>query len=126
MRPHLRRALDPVLRDLVAAGVPGPRFDDVVWQTASRTESCMLRWPDGSGVGLYVDLDRSEAERTADVADQLQDSVVETFRDHTSWPPCPDHPANHPMTAVVVDGSPRWACPATGRAVAVVGRWGER
>ena len=123
MGPHLAAALAPVLRDLEACAAPIPRVEESDWQDWPGAESAMLWDVDGSAAGAWVDTTLTPAEQVAMLADQVQDWAVESVRRGTSsnWPPCPDHPANHPLGARVVDAVATWCCPASGRAVVPIG-----
>lgn len=120
---HLALALDRVLRDLT--GLPAPRVEPSDWQTWPGAESAILRTPDGSGVGVFVDPALAPAEQVVQLADQVQEWAVEELcaaRQPTNWPRCPVHPDNHPMAPVLVDGAASWCCPRSGRAVVEIGR----
>lgn len=123
MGPHLDAALALVMRDLEACLAPIARIEESDWQTLPGAESAMLWDVDGSATGVWVDTTLPPAEQAAIVADQVQEWAVESVRRGTSsnWPPCPDHPANHPLTATVVDAAATWCCPASGRPIAPVG-----
>jgi hypothetical protein len=123
---HLHRALAPVLHDLEATGAPVPRVEGSDWQDWPGAESALLWSADRSGAGVWVDTDRSDAEQVAMLADQAQDWVVEELAraGSTNWPPCPDHPDNHPLTAGVHHGTASWSCPTSGRVVSEIGRLG--
>lgn len=115
----LRESIAPVLRDLVHAGLVAPRFDDDDWVGDRDYVSCMMWSSDGSGSGLSVRRAATSAERVADAADQVQEWVIEDqlrASGRTNWPPCPSHPASHPLQAAVVESHAMWMCPA-GRSV---------
>jgi hypothetical protein len=125
MLVHLNRALEPVLRDLTAAGVPLPRVEESDWQTIEGAESAMLWSTDGSGMGVWVDPQASQMEQVAMLADQVQDWAFEELAGTgapTSWPRCPEHPDHHPMEAAVADRTAVWRCPASGRPASEIGR----
>lgn len=119
----LESALVPVLRDMRTAGVPEPDVRDDDWANDPAIATAMLWSVDGSGTGLRVDRDVPEPDRIAIVADQVQEWVIEELwpTAPTNWPPCPDHPGTHPLTAKVVNGAAIWACPADGSPVVAVG-----
>lgn len=120
---HLAWALDRVLRDLT--GLPAPRVEPSDWQTLPEAESAYLRLPDGSSTGVFVDAALAPAEQVVQLADQVQEWAVEELcaaRQPTNWPRCPDHPDNHPMAPVVVDGRATWCCPRSGRAAVEIGQ----
>lgn len=113
-----------VLRDFNAMGVPDPRVEDKDWTDDPRVSSVFLWSADGTGRGISVDLTISGAEQIAWVADQVQEWAVEgLWLGKSNWPPCPDHPNNHPLTPDVVDETPRWVCPTNARPFAIVGEW---
>lgn len=123
MGPHLDAALALVVRDLATCFAPSPRIEESDWQTWPGAESAMLRDVDGSGTGVWVDTTLPPAEQSAMVADQVQDWAVDSVRrgDRSNWPPCPAHPANHPLEAVAVDGVAVWRCPRSAQVVAEIG-----
>jgi hypothetical protein len=123
---ELARALAPVMQDLTTTGAPVPRVVDDGWAEGPTTASAMLWSSDGSGAGVSVTLGISRAEQVADVADKVQEWAVEALWPSapTNWPPCPHHPATHPLTAEVRDDAARWCCPKDGTAVAVIGTLG--
>lgn len=121
----LRESIDPVLRDLAHAALAAPRFDDDDWVGDRDYVSCMMWSADGSGSGLSVRRAATSAERVADAADQVQEWVIEDQlweSGHTNWPPCPSHPASHPLQATVVELRAVWTCPADHSVVRPVGR----
>ncbi len=116
----LTESLDPVLRDLAHAALAAPRFDDDDWVGDRDYVSCMMWSADGSGSGLSVRRAVEPAERVANAADQVQEWVIEDQlwnSGRTNWPPCPNHPDNHPLQATVVESHAMWTCP-TDRSVA--------
>jgi hypothetical protein len=56
---------------------------------------------------------------TMELADRLQDDVIETWR--KVWPECPGHP--HPMKPTLIDRTASWACPAALSGIARIGDW---
>jgi hypothetical protein len=123
MNEVLGQALDLVLRDIRSTGVPEPDVRDDGWPDDEDNASASLWSRDGSGVGVRVHLAASEADRVAQVADQLQEWVIEELWGHapTNWPRCPHHPDNHPLRASTRDRSAVWVCPAEGTAFSPVG-----
>ena len=86
--------------------------------------ACMMRDADGSATGLAVDRYAPVADRVASAADQVQEVVIEGQLwelGQTTWPPCPAHPARHPLQAAVVDSLAFWVCPADRSVVATIG-----
>jgi hypothetical protein len=122
VHPSLRRALQPVLRDLRTTGGPVPEIIDEEWTDWPGDAGAYLRGPD-SVVGVRVLVHQPPAEQVAEVADQVQDWAVEALRGTapTNWPRCPSHPRTHPLRAEARADGPWWVCPADGTAVAVVG-----
>jgi hypothetical protein len=88
-----------------------------------RIETAMLSSPYGSGIGIHVDADAPGAERVAIVADQVQERVIEELwgQAATNWPPCPNHPDGHPLSASPGDGIAVWVCPHDGMPFSLVG-----
>jgi hypothetical protein len=119
----LVQALDPVLRDIRSTGVPEPDVRDGDWADDGDNASAFLWSRDGSGVGVRVGLAGSEADRVVQVADQLQEWVIEELWGHapTNWPRCPHHPDRHPLQASARDRSAVWVCPAGGTAFSPIG-----
>jgi hypothetical protein len=117
-------ALDLIVHDLVAGGVPVPRVEHTAWQDWEPAESVMLFAADGSGQGVWLDLVLQQAEGLAHLADQVQDWAVEELAPRgrpTNWPVCPDHPDNHPLRAAVENNRAVRACPAGGTASSPIG-----
>lgn len=117
--------LDVVLWDLRTSGLPSPRVEPSDWQSWEPSESATLYAPDGSGMGVWVDLSAGTAQQLADLADQVQEWAVEELcrvRLPTSWPRCEAHPDNHPLQARVRKGNAVWACPKKGAADVLVGQ----
>jgi hypothetical protein len=124
---QLRRALEPVLHDLRAAGGPLPaRVEDADWADDPGTASAMLWSSDGSGMGVQVQREQPFADQVAWLADQVQEWAVEDLwgTAPTNWPPCPRHPTTHPLQVGVVSGAAWWSCPRDGVPVAQVGSLG--
>jgi hypothetical protein len=116
-------ALGPVLRDLRATGVPEPEIRDEDWADDPELATAMLCSPDGGCTGARVDRSEPEPHRIAMMADQVQEWVIEELwpTAPTNWPPCPDHPETHPLTAKVAHGGAMWTCPADGSPFVAVG-----
>ena len=67
-------------------------------------------------------------QRIASVADQVQEWAVEELcavGRPTNWPPSPQHPHSHPLSAVVQEGQAVWSCPKTGYVPAGIGQLGQ-
>lgn len=74
--------------------------------------------------GLAVDRYAPVEDRVTSAADQVQEVVIEGQLwelGQTTWPPCPAHPARHPLQAAVVDSLAFWVCPADRSVVATIG-----
>ncbi|MGY2064966.1 hypothetical protein [Blastococcus sp. SYSU DS0619] len=123
MHPQLVRALDPVLRDLRAGGLPVDRIAASDWPGDDGVAGAMLWRADGTGAGVSVVLDRPIAEQVAHVADMVHDWAIDGLwgTERTDWPPCPDHPGTHPLRVERSGSEVRWSCPRTGRGVCRVG-----
>lgn len=74
-----------------------------------------LGYPDGSSVTVFLAADLDDARAVAELAGQLQDSVLE-FTGGTPAPRCPVAGHGHPAVAEVVDGTACWTCPSGGPA----------
>jgi hypothetical protein len=61
--------------------------------------------------------DRSDAEVLADVAELVQEVVIDELQG--AWPTCPGHP--HPAEPAVVSGTAVWACMLRSRPVVIAG-----
>lgn len=120
----LHEALEPILRDLRAAGLDEPRIEERDWAGDPERPSAMLWTRDGSASGVSVLRSATAAERVVAVTDQVQEWAIEGQlwgEGPTNWPRCPHHPGNHPMQAATVNDSAVWVCPATDEVVALVG-----
>lgn len=117
------QALEPVLRDIRASGAPVPRIGDEDWAADPEVASAMLFSDDSNGAGFRVRLGGPAADRIADVADQVQDWVIDELMGTTAtnWPPCPHHPDSHPLRAAVHDGVATWLCPSDATPFSPVG-----
>lgn len=124
MDDQLSRALPPVLHDLRATGGPLPGVEDSDWQPAAGAESALLRSPDGSGMGVWVDTAASAADQVSMLSDQVQEWVIEELARlgrPTNWPRCPHHPDTHPMAATADGDRAVWTCPKSGAVVTEIG-----
>ncbi|HEX2895886.1 MAG TPA: hypothetical protein VHO29_17920 [Marmoricola sp.] len=77
MDEALREALEPILRDLRAAGLDEPRVEDHDWAEDPERPSAMLWSRDGSGSGVSVLRSATPSERVTAVADQVQEWAIE-------------------------------------------------
>jgi len=123
VKDMLMLALEPVLRDIRALGAPVPRIGDEDWAEDPQAASAMLLSDDGSAVGFRVRLGDPEADRIAEVADQVQDWVIDELMgtSATNWPPCPNHLQSHRLRVAVRDGVATWVCPSDATAFSAVG-----
>ncbi|MGY1841300.1 MULTISPECIES: hypothetical protein [unclassified Modestobacter] len=126
MDEQLTRALARVLADLSATGAPVPRIEARDWPDDPGRAGAMLWSADGSGQGVAVSLGQPYDQQVAEVADTVQEWAIEALwaSRPTNWPPCPRHPATHPLAATLRDGEAVWACPRDGVAVSAVGALG--
>jgi hypothetical protein len=76
-----------------------------------------------SALGIRLSLDRPEADRVVEVADQVPGWVIDEFMGTgaMNWQPCPFHPDSHPfhpdshpLCAEVRPGVASWVCPSHG------------
>ncbi|MDI5964971.1 hypothetical protein [Streptantibioticus silvisoli] len=68
---------------------------------------------DASSTTVFLPADLADADAVAQLAGQLQDSVLESTGGAPE-PPCPVTGHGHPAVADVVDGTACWTCPAGG------------
>lgn len=119
MTDELAAALAPVLRDLARPdGVRLEVRDD------PRVGHVQVFGPDGSGMGIWVELGAPAAEQVVFVADKVQEWAVEALWSlgrSATWPQCPHHPDSHPLTAVERDGRAVWVCPVLGDEIREIG-----
>src|SRR4051812_11299584 len=76
VRRVIDEVLDVIFKDLAAADIALPRVEPTSWQTWEPSESVMLFAPDGSGMGVWLDLTLPDAQAMAHLADQVQEWVV--------------------------------------------------
>ena len=115
------RALRPVLADLERQH---PGLLRVETTDADPDCSVWLWEADGSGAGLRDSDALAGAEAIVDLADRVQEVVCEALwsvGQPATWPDCPEHPASHPLSPLVVQEEPVWVCPRSNRPVARVG-----
>jgi hypothetical protein len=113
MDEKLAQAVAPLIRDIEAtAGVPAT-IDEESWTPSSAQDPfAVLVLPDG-GTGFSVDPYAPLRERIWQVADVVQQAVIEARAEAglpSNWPRCPDHPTKHPL-ALNADPWPAWCCP---------------
>lgn len=117
-------ALLRVMSDLPPEVSAQMTVDEPTDAERARGTVAWVRDPTGS-VGLPARPDLADAELLADIADLVQDAVVEALPAMgrpAVWPSCPLHPDTHPMTpAITDDGIASWTCPRDGRPQAVIG-----
>ena len=119
----LDAAFLPVITDLRTTGAPVPEIADEDWTDDPTQASAMLRSPDGSASGVRMRLSAAESDRIAEIADQVQEWAIEELWGDadTNWPPCPQHPDTHPLTASSSQGVASWECPVNGTPVCAIG-----
>ena len=126
MHEALAAALDVVLRDVDEPTRRLFTLEDKDWLVDDpRAFGCFLRAVDGSATGVCVSLDDQPGARVSDLADRVQDFMVEALWScglDATWPHCPRHPRGHPLAARSFAGEPVWVCPSTST---VIGRIGE-
>ncbi|MGC4865748.1 hypothetical protein ACLQ3B_09980 [Micromonospora sp. DT53] len=128
MERELAAALEPILSDLGKPGGVQPDLRDEPWRDDPQTASAFLYASDGSGHGIAIDLGLPAVTQIVTLADQVQDWAVEALWSlgrATNWPPCPQHPESHPLTAVVRADRAVWACPTVGTEISAIGTLGS-
>lgn len=121
----IEEALRLVLDDLRAAEGWAPVVDPTPWQPWQPSESVHLAAPDGTGAGAWLNLSLDPESGLAELADQVQDWVVEQLpgmHRPAVWPTCPAHPDSHPRQAVVEYGRAVWTCPRGAAVSTPIGR----
>lgn len=122
---QLYAELDPVLHDIRVTGAIIPDIREEAHGELEGTISAFVGSPFGSsGMGINVRVELPQAERLADLADQVQEWEVEELPGQgksSSWPECPDHPNSHPLSPITRDGQAVWTCPRNGRRIAAIG-----
>jgi hypothetical protein len=122
-RAVLREAVAPVLRDLAATGTSMPVIREEAHEEGDGLVCAWLEGVGGTGQGIRVAPYYPPAERLADLADQVQEWVIEELHatgESPVWPPCPRHP-NHPLQSEVRDEMAVWICPRSGQVVSAIG-----
>jgi hypothetical protein len=124
-RGVIREALAPVLRDLRATGAIVPEVrEEARDDRAGEAVSAWVTSDDGGGMGVWVSLAGSPAERVAQLAEQVQEWEVEQLcwaGRSATWPECPEHPGSHPLEPAVIGGVAEWRCPRSQRAAGTIG-----
>jgi hypothetical protein len=109
-------ALAPLLADLASTAVPLPRLE--LGRGVDGTELVWVRLASGSAVGVWLGAaDETDLERRLRVLDVAHEAVVEDLPSlgrPTNWPPCPEHPDNHPLVISGDGPDVAWACPRGG------------
>jgi hypothetical protein len=111
----LAERLARIVSDLEAtAGVDLTFKDEPHWDHGP---SCMLWEESGSGTGITFQRAANAAEDVAQLADQVQEVVIESRWymgiSPVAWPECPVH-RTHPLEAVARDDEAVWVCPKDG------------
>ena len=130
-RAVLDAAMEPVLRDLRAAGALVPEVRYEAWEDQGPEYVSAFIAPPGETLGsqgVRVTLAHSAAERVADLAEQVQEWEVEALAAAgrpATWPECPEHPASHPLEPVMsADSTAIWRCPRSELPVCAIGELG--
>ncbi len=129
MDEALGEALTAVLRDLANTGSVVPEIRDDDWSVFPGQVTAMLVSPGGWEQGVSAMTGEPLPQRIASVADQVQEWAVEelcSIGRPTNWPPCPQHPHTHPLSACMRDGQAVWSCPRTGYVAAQIGQLGRQ
>jgi hypothetical protein len=124
-RTRFRQTMAPVLRDIEASGAIAPIFEDETSDSVGDDFVSVMVWSaDGTGMGVFVPVEDTAAERVARLADQVQEWEIEELAAvgrPATWPECPDHPDSHPLEPVVADDTAVWRCPRSGHVISQVG-----
>lgn len=116
--PTVMESLEPVIRDIDAAGVLVTTIRPYKWTDDPNIGSVQLVNPTSRNAGLVsVNLSKPQSERIACAADQAQEWLIEENlwgKHPTNWPACPRHPDTHPLKASWDTGQPMWTCPVDG------------
>jgi hypothetical protein len=124
-RGVIREALAPVLRDLQATGAIVPEVrEEARDDRAGEAVAAWVASDDGGGMGVWVSLTGSPAERVAQLAEQLQEWEVEQLcwaGRSATWPECPEHPGSHPLEPAVARDIAVWRCPRSQRVEGTIG-----
>jgi hypothetical protein len=131
-REVLRETSAPVLRDMAASGAIVADIREEAH--ADRGDETVCAWVSGAdgitGVGIWVSLEGSAAERVAELAGQLQEwEIDELWAAGRSaiWPECSEHPDSHPLEpAVDRENGASWRCPWSGDVICAIGALDSR
>ena len=123
MQVKANDALQPVLRDIRATGVPVPTVQ-FTRQEDKDLWLAILTASDESSHGFYIDLSLTRAQLVCSIAESTQEWVFDEMQraGRTNWPQCPLHPRTHPLQAVLSKGIPQWACPSENIAISEIGQ----
>jgi hypothetical protein len=122
----LEQVMTPLMRDIDATAGLAIWLDDQPRKSPpDKYPSALLRTLDGSGTGVYVDRYAPLNDRFNQVEDVVRQAVIEARAEAglpSTWPRCPDHPTQHPLS-LNGDPWPAWCCPwaADGITVAPMG-----
>jgi len=86
-------------------------------------DALVLTTSDGTSI-MFPDETLGQECPIARAADAAHEWIVESLPGQglpSNWPPCPWHPANHPLVIPDDHDEVVWTCPATGTVVARVG-----
>jgi len=115
-----RAAIEPALADLEREHPSLLRFEE----SPNDPEMHARLWDStGAGTGVYLEAHEGP-ELVAEAAGHVQEAAIEAlWREEkpTSWPSCPLHPDNHPLTPAERDGSAVWLCVAAGETFGIIG-----
>ena len=117
----LEEALETVRSDVHATGLPGPvRLVVPEWSETARVES----WGGGYGstTGIAPEIGSNPLWALVAVADETQDSVMETIEG--VWPVCPTHQLG--AHSREYEGQAVWWCNGDGgHLIAAIGQWND-
>jgi hypothetical protein len=121
---RLATALRALLADLTTSGVPRPHV--TAGPPSAGEVTVVLRWTDGDAPVLAVRAADTEAERLADLAEQVQRARPAAVTGPgagtaIAWPVCRRHPGAHPLAASVRRRRAVWVCPQRDSTVAEIG-----
>ncbi len=126
----LQSALAPILRDIRATGAIMPVI--VPEAHEDRGEGYVCAWitfGTRDGTGIWVPVAGPAANRVFWLAEQMVEWECEKLADagrSPAWPPCPDHPGQHPLRPDLKGDSALWKCPAREYVVSKIGAFPAR